>query len=47
MTIQQLSEEHGIKIYYYSNLDIEYPYEVYTDINKLLIDITNKNYASE
>ena len=28
--------EHGIKVLYYSNLGIEYPYEVFEDKNKLL-----------
>ena len=31
--------EHGIKIYYYSKLGIEYPYDVFEDKNELLITI--------
>ena len=32
-------KEHGIKIFYYSNLGINYPYEVFEDKNELLIKI--------
>ena len=33
---KKLCEENGIKLLYYSNLGIEYPYEVFEDKNKLL-----------
>ena len=36
---RELCEKHGIKIFYYSNLGIEYPYQVYEDLNKMLEDI--------
>ena len=36
---QKLCHEHGIKILYYSNLDIEYPYQVFEDKNELLLEI--------
>ena len=36
---RKLCEEHGIKLLYYSNLDIEYPYKVFTDLNELLEEI--------
>ena len=36
---KRLCEEHGIKIFYYSNLGIEYPYEVFEDKEKLLEEI--------
>lgn len=38
---RKLCEEHGIKIFYYSNLGIEYPYEVYEDFDKMLENIKN------
>ena len=38
---RKLCEENGIKLLYYSNLDIDYPYEVITDKNKLLEIIQN------
>ena len=41
---RKLCEENGVKILYYSNLDIEYPYTVITDKNNLLNII--KNYAN-
>lgn len=34
-------QKRGIKIYYYSNLGIEYPYEVFEDKNKLFEKIRN------
>ena len=34
-----LCKQHGVKILYYSNLNIEYPYFTYTDKNHLLHDI--------
>jgi len=37
---KQLCEEHGIKVLYYSNLDIEYPYHVFTSKEELLKEIT-------
>ena len=33
---RQLCEEHGIKVLYYSNLGIDYPYQVYEDKEELL-----------
>lgn len=42
---KKLSEEHGIKVFYYSNLGIEYPYQVYENIEELINDI--KNYATD
>lgn len=36
---KQLCEEHGVKMLYYSNLDIECPYDVFTDLDKLLLEI--------
>lgn len=33
---RKLCEENGVKLLYYSNLNIEYPYEVITDKNNLL-----------
>ncbi len=38
---KRLCEENGIKLLYYSNLKIKYPYNVYTDKNNLLNDILN------
>jgi hypothetical protein len=42
---RKLCEEHGIKIFYFSNLGIEYPYEVYEDLNIMIEDI--KKYAEQ
>lgn len=42
---RKLCEDNGIKLLYYSTLNIEYPYEVITDKNKLLEII--KNYAKQ
>lgn len=39
---RKLCEEHGIKLLYYSNLGIEYPYKVYEDKNELLNEILKK-----
>lgn len=36
---KKLCEEHGIKVLYYSNLGIKYPYEVFEDKEKLLEEI--------
>ena len=36
---KKLCEEHGIKIFYYSNLGINYPYKVYENFDKMLKDI--------
>ena len=33
---KELCEQHGIRMLYYSNIGIEYPYEVITNINELL-----------
>ena len=33
---RKLCEEHGIKVFYFSNLDIEYPYKVYEDKDEIL-----------
>ena len=40
---KKLCEENGVKLLYYSNLGIEYPYEVFEDKTKLLNEILNKN----
>ena len=40
---ERLCNEHGIKIYYYSNLGIEYPYHVYEGMGLMFSDIKNKN----
>jgi len=40
---RKLCEEHGIKLLYYSNLGIDYPYEVFEDKEKLLEEILTKN----
>jgi PP-loop superfamily ATP-utilizing enzyme len=36
---KKLCEKHGIKVLYYSNLGIKYPYEVFEDKEKLLEEI--------
>lgn len=36
---KQLCEEHNIKILYYVNYDYDFPYEVFTDKNKLINEI--------
>lgn len=33
-------KEHGLTMFYYSNLNIDFPYQVYTDKNKLINTIT-------
>jgi len=38
---KKLCEEHGIKMFYYSNLKIDYPYKVYEKLDTLLFDIKN------
>jgi very-short-patch-repair endonuclease len=40
---RKLCEEHGIKLLYYSNLGIDYPYEVFEDKEELLEEILTKN----
>ncbi len=40
---KELCNEHGIKIFYYSNLGIEYTYEVYEDFNKMMNAIEKYN----
>lgn len=40
---RKLCEEHGIKLLYYSNLGIDYPYEVFENKEKLLEEILTKN----
>ena len=45
---RKLCEEHGIKVFYYSNLKIKYPYQVYEDLEVLIneikkIDLTNQS----
>ena len=37
-------EKHGIKMFYYSNLGIEYPYKVYEDLDELLKEIKEHSY---
>jgi hypothetical protein len=37
-------DKHGIKIFYYSNLGIEYPYQVYEDFNEMIKDIKHYSY---
>ena len=38
---RKLCDENGVKLLYYSNLGIKYPYEVYENKEKLLTEITN------
>ena len=40
---RKLCEEHGIKLLYYSNLGIDYPYKVFENKDELLKEILNKN----
>ena len=40
---KQLCEEHEIKLLYYSNLGIDYPYKVYEDLDELLKEIKGEN----
>ena len=37
-------EKHGIKMFYYSNLGIEYPYKVYEDLDELLKEVKEHSY---
>lgn len=39
----KLCEENGVKLLYYSNLGIEYPYEVFEDKNELLEEIKKES----
>ena len=39
---KDLCEENGIKVFYYSNLKINYPYKVYESLDILLSDIKNQ-----
>ena len=41
---RKLCRENGVKLFYYSDLGIEYPYEVFEDKNKLLDEI--KKYGN-
>lgn len=43
---RKLCEENGVKLYYYSNLGIEYPYQVYEDFD-ILLDAIKQNIKSE
>ena len=36
----KLCKEHGLTMFYYSNLNIDFPYKIYTDKNKLINKIT-------
>lgn len=36
---RKLSKEHGVKLLYFSNLNIDYPYEVITDKNSLIEEV--------
>lgn len=42
---QKLCEEHGIKILYFSNLGIDYPYIVYENKEKLLNEMKNVGHG--
>lgn len=42
---RKLCEEHGIKLLYYSNLGIKYPYEVFENKEKILEEI--KKYGND
>ncbi len=44
---KELCEQNGVKLYYYSNLLIEYPYEVYEDKYKLIKDVKNERTEIE
>ena len=39
---QNLCQENGIKVLYWSNIGIEYPYKVFEDINELIKTIKNE-----
>ena len=43
---RKLCEEHGIKLLYYSNLGIEYPYKVFENKENLLNEILNYNESN-
>ena len=43
---RRLCEENGVKLLYYSNLGIKYPYKVFEDKEKLLNEILNKNESN-
>ena len=36
---KELCEKNNVKLFYFSNVNINYPYDVYNDINKLIEDI--------
>lgn len=38
----KLCKENGVKLLYYSNLNMKFPYEVYTDKEKLIEDILKR-----
>ena len=40
---KELCNEHGIEVYYFSNLGIDYPYFVFEDLGQLLEAIKNKD----
>ena len=42
---KKLCEEHGIRVFYFSQLKIDYPYHVYEDFSEMMEDI-RKNKAS-
>lgn len=45
---KSLCEENGIRLLYYSNLDIEYPYDVFESKEELLKEIVMEyNYAEK
>ena len=41
---RELCEKYGIKMFYFSNLGIKYPYQVYENLNKMLEDIKDYSY---
>ena len=43
----RLCKKNGIKIFYYSNLGIDYPYQVYEDFDKMLDDIKDHSCFKE
>ena len=44
---KRLCEKHEIKIFYYSNLGIEYPYHVYENFEEMIKDIKDYAYFKE
>ena len=40
---KKLCEENGIKIYYYSELGIKYPYFVYENFDEMMKDVVNNS----